>query len=110
MVTLLTSPRFGDHLTPPGHPERVERFDVMQAIASEFRMAGGTVQEPRIATRDHLARGHDPDYVDRIARTAGRAVALDADTFTSPDTYEVACLAAGAAISAVDCVLESSSD
>jgi acetoin utilization deacetylase AcuC-like enzyme len=105
-VTLFTSSRFSDHLTPPGHPERVERFEVMQAIASEFRKEGGEVREPRPATREELARVHQPDYIGLIAETAGRATALDADTFTSPDTYEVACLAAGAAISAVDFVLE----
>src|SRR3954469_2973593 len=101
-VTLFTSPRFADHLTPPGHPERVERFEVMQAIASEFRQAGGDVREPRMATREELQRVHHADYVGLIEETAGRATALDADTFTSPDTYEVARLAAGAAISAVD--------
>jgi acetoin utilization deacetylase AcuC-like enzyme len=104
-VTLFTSARFADHLTPPGHPERVERFEVMQAIASEFRQAGGDVHEPRMATREELQRVHHADYVGLIQETAGRATALDADTFTSPDTYEVACLAAGAAIGAVDFVL-----
>ena len=54
-VTLFTSSRFSDHLTPPGHPERVERFEVMQAIASEFRKAGGEVREPRAATQEELA-------------------------------------------------------
>src|SRR3954466_14302665 len=105
-VTLFTSPRFADHLTPPGHPERVERFEVMLAVASEFRRSGGEVCEPRRVTREDLARVHQPDYVGLIAETAGRATALDADTFTSPDTYDVACLAAGAAISAVDSVLD----
>jgi len=105
-VTVFTSPRFADHLTPPGHPERVERFEVMQAIASEFRRSGGEVREPRAATREELTRVHQADYVGLIAETAGRATALDADTFTSPDTYDVACLAAGAAISAVDFVLD----
>jgi acetoin utilization deacetylase AcuC-like enzyme len=104
-VTLFTSSRFADHLTPPGHPERVERFEVMQAVAAEFRAAGGDVREPRAATRDELARIHGTDYIGLIAETAGRATALDADTFTSPDTYDVACLAAGAAVSAVDHVL-----
>src|SRR4051812_38993699 len=104
-VTLFTSSRFADHLTPPGHPERVERFEVMQAIASEFRQAGGDVHDPRMATREELQRVHHADYVGLIEETAGRATALDADTFTSPETYEVACLAAGAAISAVDFVL-----
>jgi len=89
-VTMFTSPRFADHLTPPGHPERVERFEVMLAIASEFRRSGGEVCEPRPATREDLARVHQADYVGLIAETAGRATALDADTFTSPDTADLA--------------------
>jgi len=105
-VTLFTSPRFADHLTPPGHPERIERSEVMQAIASEFRRGGGDVREPRAVSREELARVHHADYVGLIAETAGRATALDADTFTSPDSYEVACLAAGAAVSAVEFVLQ----
>ena len=104
-LTLFTSPRFADHLTPPGHPERVGRFEVMQAVAAEFGASGGDVREPRAATRDELARIHTPDYIESIAETVGRATALDADTFTSPDTFDVACLAAGGAISAVDHVL-----
>ena len=45
---------------------------------------------------------HDRDYVGLIRETAGRAIALDPDTFTSPETYDVALLAAGAALAAVD--------
>lgn len=105
-LTIVTSPRFADHLTPPGHPERVERFEVMQALAAAFRLRGGSVVEPRPASEDELARVHDREYISLIRETAGRAVALDADTFTSPDTYEVACLAAGAAVTAVDRVLD----
>ena len=105
-LTIVTSPRFADHLTPPGHPERVERFEVMQVVATEFRQGGGTVIEPRRATDAEIERVHDREYVSLIRETAGRAMALDADTFTSPDTYDVACLAAGAAITAVDDVLE----
>jgi acetoin utilization deacetylase AcuC-like enzyme len=41
-----------------------------------------------------------------VRETAGRAVALDPDTYTSPETYDVACLAAGAAVGAVDHVLD----
>ena len=105
-LTLFSSQRFADHLTPPGHPERVERHAVMQVVASEFRQRGGDVREPRAATEDEIVRVHDRDHLTLIGETAGRAVALDAETFTSPDTYEVACLAAGAAISAVDHVLD----
>ena len=106
MLTVFTSNRFADHLNPPGHPERVERAEVMQVVASEFRRAGGVVLEPRDADEDEIARVHDREYIGLIRETAGRAVALDADTFTSPESYEVAVLSAGAAVSAVDHVLD----
>jgi acetoin utilization deacetylase AcuC-like enzyme len=105
-LTIVTSDRFADHLNPPGHPERVERAEVMQVVASEFRQRGGSVVEPRSATVDDLARVHDRDYLSMLAETAGRASALDPDTFTSPETYDVARLAAGAALTAVDRVLD----
>ena len=105
-LTIVTSDRFADHLNPPGHPERVERAEVMQVVASEFRQRNGRVVEPRPATDEELARVHDRDYLGRIKETAGRAVSLDPDTFTSHDTYEVALLAAGAAASGVDRVLD----
>jgi acetoin utilization deacetylase AcuC-like enzyme len=108
-LTIFTSERFAYHLTPPGHPERVERFDVMTAVASEFRQQGGTVLVPRSATEDEIGRVHDAEYVASLRETAGRAVALDPDTYTSPDSYDVACLAAGAAISAVEHVLTNGS-
>jgi acetoin utilization deacetylase AcuC-like enzyme len=104
-VVLVTSDRFADHLTPPGHPERVERFGVMQEVAQEFRQRGGVVHAPRPATAEQLVRVHDAEYVGLIEATAGRAVALDADTFTSPESYEVARLGAGAAVTAVEHVL-----
>jgi acetoin utilization deacetylase AcuC-like enzyme len=37
-----------------------------------------------------------------MAATAGRAVMLDADTFTSPESFEIALLAAGAAVQAAE--------
>jgi acetoin utilization deacetylase AcuC-like enzyme len=106
ILTIFTSDRFADHLNPPGHPERLERAEVMQVVASEFRQRGGDVREPRAATEAELARVHDREYISLVSETAGRATALDADTFTSPDSYEVALLAAGAAITSVDYVLE----
>ena len=108
-LTIVTSPRFSDHLTPPGHPERVERHSVMLALAAEFREQGGDVIAPRRAADHDLLRVHDEDYVALIRETAGRATALDADTFTSPETYEVACLAAGAVVTGVDHVIQSGS-
>ena len=106
-LTVFTSPHFADHLTPPGHPERVERFEVMQVVASEFGKRGGHVESPRSVTDVEITRIHDADYLTSIKETAGRAVALDPDTFTSPGSFSAAYLAAGAAVTAVEHVLDS---
>jgi acetoin utilization deacetylase AcuC-like enzyme len=106
MLVVLSSDRFADHLTPPGHPERVERAEALRRVALAFRQSGGRVVEPVPATLAEVERVHDPSYVAAIRQTAGRAVALDPDTFTSPDSYDVALLAAGAAVGAVDAVLD----
>jgi len=68
-LAVFTSDRFADHLTPPGHPERVERAEVMQVVASEFRKGGGAVLDPRVATEEELARVHDRAYLE--AHTTG---------------------------------------
>jgi acetoin utilization deacetylase AcuC-like enzyme len=99
-MLLISSPRFAEHTTPPGHPERPERAQLFDRVAAAFRAKGGEVREPRPATREELARVHTADYLDAIASTAGRAVMLDEDTYTSPESHEIALLAAGASIEA----------
>src|SRR3954468_14640470 len=94
---LIHSDRVADQQTPPGHPERPERADVMDAVAARWRERGTEIVAPRAATLEQLARVHDPNYVQRLAATAGRASQLDPDTYTSPESHEVALLAAGAA-------------
>src|SRR5512139_3705341 len=106
MLSLIYSTRFADHLTPPGHPERPERAEAMSAVVERFRARGGRVLEPRAATDDELLRVHTPEHVRAIAATRGRAVMLDPDTSTSPDSDEVARLAAGAVLLGVDAVLD----
>lgn len=109
-LILITSDRFAEHQMPPGHPESSERADVMALIAREWRDAGGDVVAPREATREQLARVHDGAYLQRIAETAGSSVALDPDTYTSPESHEIARLAAGAAVDAVERVLDGRHD
>jgi acetoin utilization deacetylase AcuC-like enzyme len=102
---VISTERFAEHQTPPGHPECPERAEVMDVVASEWRRKAGEVVAPREATREQLARVHSGEYLRRISETAGSAVALDPDTYTSPETYEVALLAAGAAVDAVERVM-----
>ncbi len=104
-LILVASPRFAAHQTPPGHPESSARAGVMDQVADAWRERGGEVVAPRAATTEQLARVHDAEYLRTIAATAGRAVAFDPDTFTSPESTGIALLAAGAAIDAVERVM-----
>jgi acetoin utilization deacetylase AcuC-like enzyme len=101
-LAIIASDRFTEHQTPPGHPERSERAEVMQVVAARAGTQGLEVTAPHPATTEQLARVHAPDYIRMIAETAGRAVALDPDTYTSAESHGVALLAAGAAIDAVE--------
>ena len=106
-MLIIASPRFEEHVTPPGHPERIERAHVFDALAARWRAAGARDVEPRAATREELERVHRRDYLDDLESSRGRAVMLDADTYTSPESLDVAALAAGAAVQAADAALDS---
>src|SRR5918993_369324 len=105
-LVLVTSDRFADHITPPGHPERVERAEAMQVVALRWERGGGRVVAPRPASDAELARVHDEAYIETVKETRGRAATLDPDTFTSPDSEDVARHAAGAVLTAVEHVLD----
>ena len=107
MLTVISSDRFAEHQTPPGHPERPERAEVMDVIASRWGAKGGEVTAPHTVSTAQLTRVHAPEYVAFIAETAGRAVALDQDTYTSAESHGVSLLAAGAGIDAVERVMGS---
>ncbi|HJZ73986.1 MAG TPA: histone deacetylase [Vicinamibacterales bacterium] len=107
-LILVHTERFAEHQTPPGHPERPERAEVLDAIAARWQARGTEVVAPPAATREQLLRVHDGDYIRRISETAGRAIALDPDTYTSPESYDIAVLAAGAGVDAVERVMSSS--
>jgi acetoin utilization deacetylase AcuC-like enzyme len=101
-LILISSERFADHRMPPGHPERSERAEVMDVVASRWQKHGGEVTAPHVATLEQLLRVHTEEHVKSIGATAGRAVALDPDTYTSAESYGIALLAAGAGIDAVE--------
>jgi acetoin utilization deacetylase AcuC-like enzyme len=101
-LVLVTGDRFVDHVTPPGHPERVERAEAMQVVAARWSARGGRLLEPRPATDEELKRVHHAAYVESVVATRGRTAMLDPDTFASPDTEAVARLAAGAVVAAVE--------
>jgi acetoin utilization deacetylase AcuC-like enzyme len=67
--------------------------------------------KPRAATEDEILKLHTREYVDRIKRESS-AVGGDAGDFTpfGPGSYEIALLAAGGCITAVDAVLDGTVD
>jgi acetoin utilization deacetylase AcuC-like enzyme len=103
-VLFVTHERYRDHQTGHGHPERPER---LRAVVDGARLSGldsDLVQvEPRPATRRELERVHTATYVgalERFCQTGGGH--LDADTAAVPASWDVALLAAGAGLAAVD--------
>jgi acetoin utilization deacetylase AcuC-like enzyme len=104
-LTVVSSKRFADHVTPAGHPERPERAEVLQAVAAAFKESGGAVIEPRLATDEDLLRVHTEEHLQAIVATRGKATMIDEDTFTSPDSEEIARLGAGGVLVGVDRVL-----
>jgi acetoin utilization deacetylase AcuC-like enzyme len=105
-MIVITAPVFEEHVTPPGHPERPERAHAFDAVASSWRERGGATAEPRAVTRAELERVHDPEYLNGIAAMAGKTAMLDPDTFTSPESVDVASLAAGATVQAAEHAIE----
>ena len=103
-LIVIASARFAEHMTPPGHPESPARAEVMDVVAAEWRRRGEVVA-PRAVSREQLLRVHSAEHLRRMGETAGVAVALDPDTYTSPETHEIALLSAGAAVDAVERVM-----
>ena len=105
-VLVICSDRFEQHIAPAGHPERPERASVMARVADRWSASGGRLTEPSPASTEALCRVHSAAYVEALMATVGQNVRLDPDTYASPDSESVARLAAGAAVAAVDHVLE----
>jgi acetoin utilization deacetylase AcuC-like enzyme len=103
---LLTDRAFLDHQTGD-HPESPERLRFLfewikiRPIREKFNELSF---QP--AQQAQLTRAHEAAYIDQVRRFAqaggGR---IEADTVVSARSFDVACLAAGAAVAAVDAVL-----
>ncbi len=91
------------------HPERPQRLSAIedQLIASGLESALTRFDAP-LATDEQLALAHPLEYVKAIREAAPRAgtVHLDPDTAMNPYTLDAALRAAGAAVLAVDLVLD----
>jgi len=108
-ATWISHPDCLRHEISADHPESPQR---LRAIRDRLIASGvdGLLQHDTapLATREQLVRAHDPAYVDALLATDTTAgpVHIDADTAVSAHTLPAALRAAGAAVHAVDLVLD----
>jgi len=112
LVGYTYDPIYARHDMGEGHPECPER---VLAIDAHLRSVGLFQQlacfDAKPASREDVLRAHEQNYVDRVftlAPRAGQTQQLDADTAMNESTLPAALTAAGAAIAAVDHVLDGS--
>ena len=93
-----------DHVTPPGHPERVDR---LRAVTAALENAPLDRREAPLADDADILRCHPRDYLDRVTAAIPENgwTQLDADTHLSPGSLAAARRAAGGNAAAVDAVL-----
>jgi acetoin utilization deacetylase AcuC-like enzyme len=90
------------HISPEGHPERVDRLVSTLAGLRQVLPSITEVVAPRVERVD-LERVHDHEYIDEIHNFCidGGGM-LDDDTYAVSDSWEAALHAAGAGVAAVD--------
>lgn len=112
-LAYITHPVCALHDMGPGHPESPAR---LQAIAERLIESGLMSDlipiEARPATTPRIARAHSQSLIDRIIRESPQQglAWLDGDTAMNPHSLEAALHAAGAAIQAVEGVLQGQFD
>ncbi len=104
------SPEYKKHVTGFGHPESPKR---VEAVMTALQAAGLENQllkiEPRPATEDELLACHTREYLQIVKRdmAALRSTLSTGDTNISERSLEIALLAAGGVLQAVDAVIAS---
>ncbi len=94
------------------HVERPERLQVIYKQLDNPEIGCQFVFPPiKPATWEQLGRNHSKKHIERVSKTDGKTFdALDADTTTSPQSYNAALLAAGAVITGVEMLVKGEID
>jgi acetoin utilization deacetylase AcuC-like enzyme len=97
VIPLVSHRAFAERHPTGGHPEGQERLRALHEAFPDF-------VEARPARVEEIAAVHDREHIGTVRAVAasGHATLLDADTICTESTYDVALLAAGAAIQAVE--------
>ena len=109
-IAVIDDAQYREHRAPRGHPECPERLiAVASAIAAREEQL--VRLPPRAASVEEILAVHPRAHLDAMDAAARRAPAqIDADTYLSPASYQVALLAAGGAIAAARAVAHGEAD
>lgn len=107
MISLVYSPEYRKHQTG-SHPENQQRLEVMMDYLQEKgEMEQLNIHQPLNASVEDLLRVHTNTYLKSLKDFVGSGGGyLDFDTYASPQSYEIAKLAAGGAIKASKLVFD----
>lgn len=104
---LLTHPDCLTHVTPPGHPERVDRLHAITAALDAPNFDALIREEAPLADPSAIETVHPRAYIDKVQSAVpddGWA-SLDGDTHLSPGSFNAALRGVGGNLRAVDLVM-----
>ena len=106
-TALYTHPDCLQHVTPPGHPEQVDRLRAVETALGAPIFAALDRREASLGEDAEILRCHPRRHLDRIAEAlpSNGWSALDADTHLSSGSLRAARRAVGGCVAAVDAVL-----
>jgi len=99
--------RYMEHNMGVFHVENPQRIEAIYRMVEQDITFSYEEIEPRPAEEKEIQMIHSPSYIRAIKETSGQErVQLDPDTATSARSYEVALLAAGGLLKAIDLAME----
>lgn len=103
---------FKEHVTPPGHPERVDRLRALEtALTAEPFLALDRQQAP-IADEGAILLAHPESYLKSVKAQIPEegTTKIDGDTYACPESLNAALHGIGAAMAGVDDVFSGAAD
>jgi acetoin utilization deacetylase AcuC-like enzyme len=97
-MAIVEDSRFLNHRGPAGHPERPDRLTAVSEVLAAHEGALTRVA-PRAAAPEEILRVHSRAHFDAVSKAVrGAPGQLDADTYVSSESLDVALLAAGSTV------------
>lgn len=106
-TALITHSDCLEHVTPEGHPERVDRLKTLLELFDDPSFDKLQRHSAPLCPVECIERAHPRHYYDHVVQSQPESgiANLDADTHMSPGSLKAALRAAGANVLAVDLVL-----